>query len=90
MHSIIPERGPSAMDAIGGVVAVVAGIGWIMLVSSMEAPTFFILFGRLFVVLAIVPVFHSLHNATSENRFSTFDGTTDLQEKDPLNELVRK
>ncbi|MGJ8724306.1 MAG: SHOCT domain-containing protein [Roseibacillus sp.] len=92
MKSIKPGRGPSAMAAVGGVIAVIFGIFWIGMASEISGSfgggiaSFFPLFGVLFVVVAIIGVLYNVKNATSKDRFSTFDITDESEESDPLNE----
>ena len=92
MKSIKPGRGPSAMGAVGGVIAVIFGIFWIGIASQMSGSfgggfgNIFPLFGVLFVIAAIFGVVYNLKNATSKDRFSTFDITDESEESDPLNE----
>ena len=54
MKHIKPGRGPSAMGALGSVIAVVFGIFWTVSVASMGAPISFSIFGVLFVIVGIV------------------------------------
>ena len=90
MHSIKPGRGPSAMGAVGGVIGIVFGIFWTILVSSSMdgAPgpvrVIFPLFGLLFIGVGVVSVIYHLHNAVGKNRLSAYDVTTHAEEPDPL------
>ncbi|MEM9280526.1 MAG: SHOCT domain-containing protein [Verrucomicrobiota bacterium] len=93
MKSIKPGRGPSAMGAVVGVFVVIFGIFWTVMVSSQtrDSPfpgvgVIFSLFGVVFVIMAIVGVIYNARNATSRNRFSSFDITSSEEEPDPLNE----
>lgn len=86
MRSIKPGRGPSAMGAVGSVIAVVFGIFWTMMALSMEAPVIFPVFGILFILLGIIRIVYNVRNATSENRYSVYDITEDHEEPDPLNQ----
>jgi hypothetical protein len=94
MHSIKPGRGPSAMGAVGGVIAIFVGIGWTIMTISMmgNAPAafriFFALFGVAFVVIGIANVVYNLYNASNSNRLSAFDITSGEEEPDPLNLAV--
>jgi hypothetical protein len=72
------------MRGVGGIVAAVFGVIWTVGAMSMGAPPFFALFGLLFVVMAIAGVVYNFYNATSRNRMSTFDVTTDREEMDPI------
>ena len=85
MRSIKPGRGPAGMNAFGAVVAVIFGIIWTIAAVSMGAPFFFPLFGIVFVIAGIGQAVYHYHNATSENRFSSFDITDENEEPDPLN-----
>lgn len=96
MYSIKPGRGPSGLNAISGIVAVVFGIFWTILACAIthDAPSpvgvIFPVFGVLFVIIGIVKVIYNASNATRENRFSSLDITTDLEEPDPLNQIVNR
>ena len=89
MKSIKPGRGPSAMGAMGSVIAVVFGIFWTITAASMGAPIMFPVFGVLFIGMGIVQGIYHYKNATGKNRFSTFDITDESEERDPLEDLVR-
>ncbi|WP_298034626.1 zinc ribbon domain-containing protein [uncultured Dysosmobacter sp.] len=84
MKSVKPGRGPSAMGALGSVIAVIFGIFWTISAVSMGAPGFFPLFGVLFIILGVVQVVYNLKNATGEHRYSAFDIVEDGEEPDPL------
>jgi len=90
MKSIKPGRGPSMMGAIGSVVSVIFGIVWIGLVDNMGAPSVFVLFGILFVILGIANVVYNLTNATSKNRFSVYDLVDSKKERDPLDRYTKE
>lgn len=90
MKSIKPGRGPSMMGAIGSVISVFFGIAWIGIVDSMGAPSIFLLFGILFVILGVVNVVYNLTNATSRNRFSVYDLVDGNEERDPLDRYTKK
>lgn len=83
------------MGAVGGVVAVVFGIGWTYLAYSITegAPhgvrVVFPLFGVLFIVVGIVNVIYNVVNAGSKNRLSQLDVVTDDEEPDPISRLVQ-
>jgi hypothetical protein len=95
MYSIKPGRGPSAMGAMGGIIAVIFGLFWTVGAYQMtrEAPfgfaAIFPLFGILFVVMGIVNVVYNLRNAGGRNRYSALDITTEKDEPDPINEAIR-
>ena len=80
------------MSAVGGIIAVIFGVFWIGMASNISGSmgggvaSVFPLFGVLFVVAAIIGVVYNLKNATSKDRFSTFDITDESEESDPLNE----
>ena len=84
MKSIKPGRGPSGISFIGSVIACVFGVIWIVAAVGMGAPWFFPLFGVCFVGLGIVQAVYNYHNATGENRYSSFDIVEDGEEPDPL------
>ena len=54
MKSVKPGRGPSAMGAVGSVVAVIFGIFWTIMAASLGAPIFFPIFGVLFIAIGVV------------------------------------
>lgn len=85
MKSVKPGRGPSAMGALGSVIAVIFGIFWTIGAASMGAPWFFPLFGVLFIIIGIVQTVYNIKNATGENRYSSFDIVEETEEPDPLN-----
>lgn len=90
MKSIKPGRGPSMMGAVGSIIAVIFGIAWIGIVDSMRAPSIFIIFGILFVIMGIANVVYNLTNATSKNRFSIYDFVDSKEERDPLDKYAKK
>lgn len=86
MKSIKPGRGPSAMSAISSIAAAVFGVFWIITAVSMGAPLIFPVFGIIFIVMSIAQAVYNYKNATSKNRFSSFDITDSGEESDPFNE----
>ena len=91
MWSIKPGRGPSARNAVSGIVAVVFGIFWTLMAYTITrgSPFPFVgvvfpLFGVVIVVLGIADVIYNFYNAISQNRFSTLDVTRPGDEPDPL------
>lgn len=73
------------MNGVGALVVGAIGVGWTIFAAQMGAPGFFSFFGVGFVVLAIIGAAYNFINATSKNRFSTFDVTDGREEPDPLN-----
>lgn len=88
MKSIKPGRGPSMMGAVGSAVAAVFGVFWTISAVSMGAPSFFAMFGIVFVLLGIGQAVYNYKNATGKNRFSVFDITEDGEEADPMSDLL--
>lgn len=84
MKSIKPGRGPSAMGAMGSVVAIIFGIFWTIMAASMGAPVFFPIFGVIFILLGVVQAVYHFKNATGKERFSEFDIVDSQKEPDPL------
>ena len=72
------------MGVVGAIVAGVFGVIWTASAASMGAPGFFVLFGVVFVVLAIGMGVYHFHNATSPNRMSEFDIVPSSHEPDPF------
>ena len=66
MKHIKPGRGPSAMGALGSVIAVVFGIFWTVSAASMGAPISFSIFGVLFVIVGIVQAVYNFKNAAGK------------------------
>ena len=85
MKSIKPGRGPSFMEGFASVFVGLFGVVWIGIASSMGAPSFFVLFGVIFILLAIGRAIYNFSNATRKNRFSEYDITSESEEPDPLN-----
>ncbi len=84
MRSIKPGRGPSAMSGVMSILVGLFGIFWTIMAASMGGG-FIAVFGVIFVAIAIVQAVYNFKNATSENRYSSFDITEDGEEPDPLN-----
>lgn len=62
-----------------------AGIAWTVIAFSMGGGAI-ALFGIFFVTVAIAMGIYNFKNATSKNRYSSFDITEDGEEDDPLNQ----
>ena len=90
MKSIKPGRGPSAMGAAGSIAVAIFGVIWMFGVSSMGAPPFFILFGLVFIGIAVMQAVFHFKNATGRNRMSLMDITDASDEPDPLDRFVRR
>ena len=84
MYSVKPGRGPSAAGVVGGIIGAIFGIFWTIGAASMGAPWPFVVFGIVFVGIAIASCFYNFHNATSANRFSAYDIVQSGAEPDPL------
>lgn len=88
--SIKPGRGPSAMGAMGSIAVGIFGIFWTIMAASMGAPIFFVFFGIIFVIIAIVQAIYHYSNATGKNRMSLYDITDANEEPDPLNRYMKQ
>ncbi len=86
MKSIKPGRGPSMMGGISSIIAGVVGVAWTIGALSMGAGGIFGIFGLAFIAMAAVSAVYNFKNATSKNRYSSFDITEDGEEIDPWNE----
>ena len=86
MKSIKPGRGPSMMSGISSILIGVFGVVWTIAAVSMGAGGLFAVFGLIFVAMAVVSAVYNFKNATSENRYSSFDITDENEEPDPWNE----
>lgn len=89
MKSIKPGRGPSMMSGVASIVAAIFGLIWTIAAASMGAGPF-ALFGLVFIGMAIASGVYNFKNATSENRYSTFDIVDNTEENDPFNERFGK
>lgn len=85
MKSIKPGRGPSMMGAVGAIAAALFGVFWCVAALGMGA-YIMLPFGLIFIGIAIANAIYSYHNATSPNRYSSFDITDSSEESDPLND----
>lgn len=86
MKSIKPGRGPSMMSGIMGIAVAIFGVIWTIAAFSMGGGLF-ALFGIVFIGVAIAMTVYNFKNATSKNRYSAFDITSDEEEPDPLNDI---
>lgn len=78
------------MNVWGAVVAVIFGIVWTILAASSGAPAIFPIFGVLFIITGVISGVYNYKNATSKNRYSSFDITDENEERDPLDERFGK
>ncbi len=86
MKSVKPGRGPSMMGGISSILVAVFGVVWTIGAVSMGAGGLFGIFGIIFIVMALVSAVYNFKNATSKNRYSSFDITDENEEPDPWNE----
>lgn len=86
MKSIKPGRGPSMMSGISSILVGVFGVVWTIGAVSMGAGGLFAVFGLIFIAMAVVSAVYNFKNATSKNRYSSFDITDETEEPDPWNE----
>ena len=84
MKSIKPGRAPSIIQGIASIIITIFGTFWTIMTFHLGLG-FFTLFGILFVTLGIIITIYNFKNATSKNRYSTFDITEKNEEIDPLN-----
>lgn len=84
MKQIKPGRGPSMMSGIMGIFAVLFGIVWT--INAAQAGGLFALFGVIWTIMAIVQTVYNFKNATSKDRYSSFDIVDGNEESDPLNQ----
>ena len=86
MKSVKPGRGPSMMGGISSIIAAVVGVVWTISALTMGAGGIFGIFGLAFIAMAAISAVYNFKNATSKNRYSSFDITEDGEEIDPWNE----
>lgn len=72
------------MGGIMGIFVALFGVYWTILAWNAFPP--FAIFGVIFIIVAVVQAVYNFKNATSKNRYSAFDITTEEEEIDPLNE----
>lgn len=89
MKSIKPGRGPSFMSGIGALFAGLFGVFWTIMACAMGA-WFMAPFGLIFIGIAVANAIYAFKNATSENRYSSFDIVDSDEESDPLHEKYGK
>lgn len=77
------------MNSIGSVFAALFGVFWTIMAASSGAPGFFVMFGFIFIGIAVVQGIYHYKNATSKNRYSVYDITTSEEESDPFNDRFR-
>ncbi len=85
MKSIKPGRGPSFMGGVMGIFVGLFGVVWTVIAAGMGGGVF-ALFGIIFIAVAVMITIYNFKNATSQNRYSSFDITEHGEEPDPLNE----
>lgn len=78
------------MEAIGSIAVGVFGVIWIFAAANMGAPIFFVLFGIVFVGIAVIQGIYHFKNATGTNRMSLFDITDEQSEPDPLENMMNR
>ena len=89
MKSIKPGRGPSMMSGVMSVAVGIFGLFWTIMAASIGGG-FMALFGLVFIGIAISSAVYNFKNATSENRYSTYDIVDSTEETDPFNERFGK
>lgn len=89
MKSIKPGRGPSFMSGISALFAGLFGVFWTIMACAMGA-WFMAPFGLIFIGIAVANAIYAFKNATSENRYSSFDIVDGEEEVDPWNEKYGK
>ncbi|MBS7525939.1 zinc ribbon domain-containing protein [Fusibacter paucivorans] len=91
MRHIKPGRGPSAMSAVGSIVAIIFGIFWTFTVAAtpfgVRNPMVF--FGILFIILGVVQFIYHMKNTTGKKRMSLYDITDDEEENHPKRKAVQ-
>lgn len=89
MKSIKPGRGPSMMSGVMSIAVGIFGLFWTIMAASIGGG-FMALFGLVFIGIAISSAVYNFKNATSENRYSTYDIVDSTEESDPFNERFGK
>ena len=73
------------MSGISSILVGVFGVVWTAVAVSMGGGLFGI-FGLIFIAMAVISAVYNIKNATSKNRYSSFDITEGGEEVDPWNE----
>lgn len=89
MKSIKPGRGPSMMSGVMSIAVGIFGLFWTIMAASIGGG-FMALFGLVFIGIAISSAVYNFKNATSENRYSTYDIVDSTEESDPFNDRFGK
>lgn len=96
MKSIKPGRGPSGMSFIGSIYAIIFGVFWTIIATTITSGSpfgivgvIFPLFGVIFVIFGIVQAMYHYKNARGKNRYSMFDITDSTEESDPANNWIK-
>ncbi|MDF2713644.1 MAG: hypothetical protein K0R28_569 [Paenibacillus sp.] len=76
------------MGALGSIVVGIFGVFWTIGAASMGAPSFFVLFGVIFIGMAVIQGIVHFKNATGQNRMSLYDITDSNEEPDPFTKYV--
>lgn len=87
MKSIKPGRGPSMIGGFMSLVIIAFGLIWTANVAQTIGGSF-ALFGVVFICAGVASAIYNFKNASSQNRYSSFDITEEGEEPDPLNELL--
>ena len=74
------------MGGRSSILVAVFGVAWTIGALSMGAGGLFAIFGIVINAMAVVSAVYNFKNATSKNRYSSFDITEDGEEIDPWNE----
>lgn len=97
MKSIKPGRGPSGMNFIGSIVAIIFGLFWTIMAVNITANSpfgmvgaIFPLFGVIFIIVGIIQAVYNYKNATGKDRYSLYDITHSGEEGDPSDNWVRE
>ena len=76
------------MSGVTSILVGLFGVVWTLVVASSGGGVFS-LFGVIFVIIAVVQAIYNFKNATSENRYSSFDITDENEEIDPWNQRFK-
>lgn len=73
------------MGGVSSIFMALFGVLWTVIAAS-SGGGLFALFGVIFIAIAVVQAIYNFKNATSKNRYSSFDITEHHEEPDPLNQ----
>src|SRR5581483_9716353 len=79
-----PSRVSSVARGVGAIFATIFGVIWLIFAASAGAPWPFVLFGFIFIAVAIGGAIFNFYNAMAQNRIGFYEITNDQENSAPL------